>query len=80
MVDYGTLLFSNGLMSDYHHLFQNQTFIKLASSYIPAHYKWGMFAIGEGLIAVSILMIYRLAGKHNHGFLRLMETDPIAYI
>ena len=56
--DYTTLLLNNNLSSDYFHLFQNKKFITIATSYLPHHYNWTVFSLGEVLIIVVILELY----------------------
>jgi hypothetical protein len=58
MKDYGNILISHGLLSDYAHIMQNKTFLDIASNYIPQAYSWNIFWIGELFLALGILKIY----------------------
>ena len=64
--DYASILISNGFLKDYANLLQNQDFLKIASTYIPQSYSWGLFWIGELLIALGIFAgLYRIKWKIN---------------
>jgi hypothetical protein len=58
MKDYGTILISHGMLSDYAHIMQNKMFLDIASNYIPQSYSWNIFWIGELFLALGILKVY----------------------
>lgn len=57
LIDYGNLLWTNDLMTEYLNLLSNEKFIKLASVYLPGHYNWTLFWMGELMILTGIIMI-----------------------
>jgi hypothetical protein len=57
--DYGAIIIGNGFLSDYSQLLRNVEFVKIASAYLPQEYNWALFSLGELLILIGILKIYR---------------------
>ncbi len=37
---------------------KNPEVLEVATSYVPVHFPWGIFALGEGVILVSITIFY----------------------
>jgi len=58
MSDYVNLLLQNDLAQDYLNLLQNKKFITLASAYLPHHYRWSIFWLGEICIGIAIVKLY----------------------
>jgi hypothetical protein len=56
MYDYAQLLVRNDLVSNYLHLMQDKKFLSAASAYIPQHYHWGIFWIGETFFIAAIVL------------------------
>lgn len=57
LIDYGNLLWTNNLMTEYLDLLSNEKFIQLASVYLPGDYNWTLFGLGELMILTGILTI-----------------------
>jgi hypothetical protein len=57
--DYGAIVIDNNLLNDYANIMKNETFLRIASSYIPASFSWVIFAIGEMFILAGTLIVYR---------------------
>jgi hypothetical protein len=54
MQDYFMLLYQNDLFDHYATLLQNETFVSVASDFIPASYSWWLFSAGEALLLGAI--------------------------
>lgn len=68
--DYGRLIIGNGFLDDYPLLLQNQEFIRIASEYMPQGFNWMVFAIGEFILVMGIVV-------QSRGILRLKQlTNP----
>jgi hypothetical protein len=59
MQDYGSLLIQNGYWKEIAHVLHNPDFIKLASSYLPNEYNWGVFWAGETFIGLGIVQLLK---------------------
>jgi hypothetical protein len=57
--DYGSIIINNDLLSEYENLMTNQTFISIASAYLPQSYNWTVFALGESAFVMLIVRWYR---------------------
>lgn len=57
MQDYATIIFSNGFLSDYADLLQNEDFIRISSAYIPESFNWRLFGLGEALIVAGVFFL-----------------------
>lgn len=64
MHDYFILLYQNDLFDHYATLLRNETFVSVASNFVPASYPWWLFSIGEALLFAAILQ-YRYGGSEN---------------
>jgi hypothetical protein len=53
-LDYTSIIFKYGFYKNYFSILDNQDFIKIASSYIPASFSWGWFSAGIILIVTGI--------------------------
>lgn len=69
--DYGGLLLANGFVSDYPNLLRNEAFLKVASTYVPNVYSWGLFWAGELLIGLG--MVTRLYNGPTWRDLRMLS-------
>jgi len=59
LIDYSKIIFGNsGFAKDFFTLAQNQDFINVISSYMPAYYRWTLFAIGIILASAGIILFY----------------------
>jgi len=59
LIDYGRLIFGNsGFAKQFFTLVQNQDFINAISSYMPAYYRWTLFAIGIILASAGVILFY----------------------
>lgn len=68
--DYGRLIIGNGFLDDYPLLLQNEDFIRIASAYMPQAFNWMVFAIGEFILVMGIVV-------QSRGILRLKQlTSP----
>ncbi|RAW00356.1 hypothetical protein [Pseudochryseolinea flava] len=63
--DYSAILIDNNLLSDYANIMQNETFVRIASSYIPTSFNWAIFICGEGLILIGTFFVYRSEQDHS---------------
>jgi hypothetical protein len=54
MQDYFMLLYQHDLFDHYATLLRNETFVSVASTFIPESYPWWLFGIGEALILGAI--------------------------
>ena len=65
LYDYGHLIVSHDLLYDYPQLLKNESFVNLASNYLPTHYQWNIFWIGEALIGAAIFQLYKMSTIKN---------------
>jgi len=56
--DYGALMINNNFVDEYFTIMQNEDFIRIASQFIPAHYSWYLFWMGELMIVMGIFKVY----------------------
>jgi len=59
--DYVTFLMSEGLPINIWALAKNPHFQQLASQYVPGHYNWYLFFVGEILILIGMFHVFRYA-------------------
>ncbi len=52
--DYSLILIRGDFLSDILHLAKNPEFQRVITTYVPAHFAWGMFIVGEILILLCI--------------------------
>jgi hypothetical protein len=64
LYDYGILIIKNNLLIEYANLLHSKKFKSLAMLYMPEHYNWTIFWIGEAIICIGVLKIF-LAAKRN---------------
>lgn len=57
--DYTKILYENRFFSDFFYLHQNEKFIKIFTAYQPENYHWFVFSLGEILILLALLDIFR---------------------
>jgi hypothetical protein len=57
--DYSSIMIEYDLLPDYANIMKNETFLRIASSYIPQSFSWGIFAVGESFILIGTHLIYR---------------------
>lgn len=57
--DYSMIIIKGGFFSDFFNLMKNPEFQKIVSLYVPGHYNWYLFALGEILIIAGAVFIYR---------------------
>lgn len=55
--DYSNILIKGGFLDDLSNLAENESFLEIITTYIPARFKWELFWLGEILIIISISMI-----------------------
>jgi hypothetical protein len=60
LFDYGSLLWTNDLFTDYAGLLDNKKFISLASTFQPASYNWPLFWFGDMLLWIAIAILLPL--------------------
>jgi hypothetical protein len=60
LIDYGKLVFA---FPNFLNLTTNQEFLSLVSNYVPQHYNWILFIIGEAIILFAILKFYTRSKK-----------------
>ena len=58
LIDYGKLVFA---FPNFLNLTTNQEFLSLVSNYVPQHYNWILFIIGEAIILFAILKFYTMS-------------------
>jgi hypothetical protein len=56
--DYGWLIISNGLLSEYANLLHNADFLRVAGGFIPESYNWSLFWLGEVFLLAGIYCQY----------------------
>lgn len=59
LFDYGRIIFQKKYAMDYIYLMNNQNFLNDVGKYIPTHYNWLLFILGEILLIVAIGMIWK---------------------
>jgi hypothetical protein len=57
--DYARIIVEGGLLRDVLTLRENPEFIEMASSHVPVHYNWPLFALGEAMILYALILMYR---------------------
>lgn len=57
--DYSAIILDNNLISDYANIMKNETFVRIASTYIPTSFNWSIFCIGELSILIGTSMVFR---------------------
>lgn len=57
--DYSAIIIDNDLIFDYVNIMKNETFVKIASTYIPASFNWPIFSLGEVTILIGTFMVFR---------------------
>ena len=65
--DYFIIVFHEGLASGFGSLATNQKLQQMISQYIPTHYNWFLFAVGEILILASATITFRRARLTTRG-------------
>ena len=56
--DYCAIIINNDLLADYLTIMKNETFIKVASAYLPSSFDWIAFTGGELLILIGVFFVY----------------------
>jgi len=66
--DYSKIVIQGGFLKGFFHLGSNPEFQQIISHYIPVHYNWGLFIVGEVLILCTFVLFYRKkpANKENN--------------
>jgi hypothetical protein len=59
--DYSLIIIDNDLIGDYANIMKNETFLRVASAYIPESFDWNIFVIGEMLLLTAIHLAQRAA-------------------
>lgn len=55
--DYSRLIIDGGFLSDLSGLAENTEFQEAVSGYVPEHYNWGLFALGEALLLAAMALM-----------------------
>ncbi len=61
--DYSRIIISNGFISDFWRLAENEHLQKIISEYQPDYYNWYLFAFGEMLVILAIGLILKRVKK-----------------
>jgi hypothetical protein len=56
--DFGKLITQGGFLQDIFHLSQNIPFQIAVSGFMPRHYSWGFFFLGEALLVSGAWIVY----------------------
>lgn len=57
--DYAGLIIRNGLLPNFFSLAGDESFLRLASAYVPVRYNWPLFALGEFLVLAAIALFVK---------------------
>lgn len=67
--DYSKIIIENNFLRDFFNLLNNEQFIKISSNYIPTHFNWFIFIVGEAIILFTIInLIIKKFIRKNHAF------------
>lgn len=72
--DYTKIIYENHFFNDFFHLLQNEKFIKIFTNYQPEKYHWIVFSLGEMLILIALIDIFR------NSFFKKVKTKKINLI
>ena len=59
LVDYGTIIINNGFYKELGNILQNERFVEIMTTYLPNHYNWFEFTLGEVFFIAAIFMIMK---------------------
>ncbi len=57
--DYSKIIIEGGFLADFAHLAEGQTFQAAFASYVPRHFHWTAFVLGETLLLAGATALYR---------------------
>ena len=63
MEGYASFIITNGFLRGYGAILQNENFLRLASTYIPASFNWWIFCLGAALLLAGIYFQEAKSGK-----------------
>lgn len=67
--DYSKMIIENNFLGDFFNLLNNEHFIKISSNYIPTHFNWFVFIIGEVIILfTTINLIIKIITRKKRAF------------
>ncbi|MEK6697975.1 MAG: hypothetical protein AABZ10_02925 [Nitrospirota bacterium] len=57
--DYSKIIIEGGFLADFGRLLRDQAFQAALASYVPRHFPWSAFALGETLLLAGAMVLYR---------------------
>ena len=57
--DYSKIIIEGRFLADFAHLLRDQAFQAALASYVPRHFPWSAFALGEALLLAGATALYR---------------------